>query len=313
MNLFQLRGKTMVRPRITRATTVVVASVVLWGCAAQSTAPTNASSNDQSVSNASPSNQQIDADVAAAAAPSVATTAADLLSGESIAGGLIAAVPSTGTGVSPAGGADPCAVYARRGTLTFGHDSVTFDRAWEYFAAAGCQSASHPTSTDSIAFATSLVEADHDSHFVVRAARAWQYSVFGTPTLVEANAHVWNGAGAESDTVSYTASTASSASPGDPRTYSGSAVDTATAVTFPHPLSEILVPTSGTFSAWIDWTMQITADGAHQTSTVDRHIVITFNGTSDVPLKIYNASSGALELTCTLDLMARRIVAGTCH
>jgi hypothetical protein len=303
----------MVRPRITRASTVAVATVVLWGCATQSTAPNDTSSNEQSASNGSPSNQQIDADVAAAAAPSVATTAADLLSGESIAGGLIATVPSTGTGASEAGGADPCAVYARRGTLTFGHDSVSFDRTWEYFATSGCQSAFHPMSTDSIAFATSLIEADHDSHFVVRAARAWQYSVFGTPTLVEANAHVWNGAGAESDTVSYTASAATSASPGDPRSYSGSAVDTATAITFPHPLSEILVPTSGTVSAWIDWSMQITANGAQQTSAVDRHIVITFNGTIDVPVKIYNASSGALELTCTLALTARRIVAGSCH
>jgi hypothetical protein len=264
----------------------------------QSTAPTDQVSN-----------QEVDSDVAASTAPAMATNEAMFLAGEGVIGGSSASVSSgsAGAGVLTS---SPCTVHSRGDTLTFSReskpDTVAFALTWEYFSASGCQNAFDAASTDSIDFTASVLEADHDPRFVSRATRDWKFSVFGMPTLKQADTHVWNGTGTESDTAVHE-------TPGVDKTYSGSAVDTASAITFPHPLNGAFVPTSGSLSRWIAWSMTMTTKGVHKSREVERHIVITFNGTTQVPLQIYNATSGVLEMTCTLDLVTRRIVEGSCH
>jgi hypothetical protein len=185
-------------------------------------------------------------------------------------------------------------------------DSIAFTRTWEYFADAGCQNAFNAASTDSIAFTASLVEVDNDPRFVARATRAWQLDVTGAPTLAAATTHVWNGTGTDADTATH-------ATPGLDRTYSGAASDTATNVTFPHPLNGATVPSSGTFTRWITVTVTHVTHGVHKVRTTSRHIVVTFNGATQVPLVVLDESTGAHLLACTLDLTARRIIENSCH
>ncbi len=273
--------------------------LALWGCS-QSIAPGNTISD-----------QQITADVAASAAPAVATSASGFLSagigsGASTAGTSRARV--LGASVVPA--TTSCTTHSASDVLTFSPeshpDSIAFTRTWEFFSDAGCQNAFDAASTDSIAFTASLVEVDNDPRFVARATRVWQLDVTGVPTLAGAATHVWNGTGTDADTATH-------ATPGLHRTYIGAAHDTATNVTFPHPLNGVTVPTSGTFSRWTSVTVTMTTKGVHKVRTVARHIVVTFNGTTDVPLVVFDEMAGARLLTCTLDLTARRIVDGSCH
>ena len=71
-------------------------------------------------------------------------------------------------------------------------------------------------------------------------------------------------------------------------------------------------PSVGTVSLWYTWTLTVTGADAENV-TVSRHVVATLNGTNDVSLQVFDASSGTLDVTCTLDLTAHLIVAGSCH
>lgn len=266
--------------------------LALWGCG-DSTAPGTTLSDSQ-----------ISADVAASTAPAVATNASNFLGAEAGSGGSSASmVPASGAATS-------CTINSASGLLTFSAeshpDSIAFTRTWELFSDAGCQNAFDAASTDSIAFTASLLEVDNDPRFVARATRMWQLDVTGAPTLAAATTHVWNGTGTDADTATH-------ATPGLDRTYIGAAADTATNVVFPHPLNGATAPASGTFARWITVTVTHTTHGVHKVRTTSRHIVVTFNGTMQVPLVVLDESTGAHLLTCTLDLTARRIIEDSCH
>jgi hypothetical protein len=272
-----------------RAATLAI--LALWGCGS-STAPSS------DISDA-----QVRADVAASTAPAVATSAAAFLGAEGGSGAAGARVPS-GTA------ATACTIHSAAGVLTFlpeSHpDSVTFNLTWEFFSAAGCQNALDAASTDSIAFTVAQREADNDPRFVASATQDWQFDVVGVPTLGAATTHVWNGVGAGTDTATH-------ATPGLDRTYIGGAHDTATDVTFPHPLNGVTVPASGTFSRWTTVTVTQTTHGVRNVRTVALHLVVTFNGTTQVPLTVLDEATGARLLACTVDLTARRVVTNSCQ
>lgn len=270
----------------------VLGVLTLWGCG-DSTAPAGTLSA-----------AQISADVAASTAPAVATNASVFL------GADVGSGASSASMVPVSGAATPCTVNSASGLLTFSAeshpDSIAFTRTWEYFSDAGCQNAFDAASTDSIAFTASLLEVDNDPRFVARATSAWQLDVTGAPTLATATMHVWNGAGTDADTATHQ-------TPGLDRTYRGMAFDTATNVTFPHPLNGATAPSSGTFTRWITVTVTHTTHGVHKVQTTSRHVVVTFNGATQVPLVVLDESTGAHLLTCTLDLTARRIIESSCH
>ncbi len=263
---------------------VTVAICALWACGSDSTAPDGTLSD-----------QQMSADLAASTAPAVASGTVMFAEG-GVAGGSSASIVASPT---------PCTVHSASGTVAFSDDSLSYSRTWEYFAGAMCQNAFASASTDSIAFTASLTEADHDPRFVSHGSVVWAFDVYGAPTLAAAATHTWNGTGTGADTAEHK-------TPGLDRTYGGAAYDTATAVTFPNPRNGVTVPTSGTFSRWTTVTVTHVTHGVDKTATISRHIVVTFNGTTQVPLVVLDATSGAQLLTCTVDLTARRLV-GNCH
>jgi hypothetical protein len=269
-----------------------LATLALWGCS-DSTAPS-----------ADISDGQVTADVAASTAPAVATSAAAFLDAENGSG---ASSPSVAPGATTA---SACTTHSAAGVLTFlpeSHpDSITFSWTWEFFSSAGCQNAFDASTTDSIAFAAAEREVDNDPRFVASATETWQFDVVGVPTLAAAATHVWNGVGVGTDSAVH-------ATPGLDRTYIGAAYDTASSVTFPHPLNGATVPASGTFARSTTVTVTQTTHGVHKTRTVALHLVVTFNGTTQVPLAVLDGRTGASLLGCTLDLTARRVVDNSCH
>lgn len=261
------------------------AALALSACSSDSTGPGDALTN-----------QQMSADIAASAGPEVATGVTLLSDAEAAGSGLASAVPSAA-----------CPTQAKSGVITFSHlDSIQYNVVWEYFAGGVCENLFVPAATDSIAFTALLDEVDHDPRFVARATRDWMLDVTGAPTLASAKTHVWNATGVDADTAEHK-------TPGLDRTYIGAAYDTATAVTFPNPRNGSLVPTSGTLSRWIDVTVTHTTHGVHKTEHISRHILVTFNGQTSIPLNMFDAARGTPLLACTLDLTARRIVDGSCR
>jgi hypothetical protein len=261
----------------------------LWACGSDSTAPSDTLSD-----------QQMSTDIAASAAPAVATSAAFFADAEAAGGALASVVPSN----------TACTTNSKSGVLAFSNeshpDSIAYSATWEYFAAGTCQSTFIAGSTDSIAFTASVLEVDNDPRFVARATRNWVLDVTGSPTLASAKTHVWNATGLDADTAAHK-------TPGLDRTYTGVAYDTATDVTFPNPRNGVIVPTSGTLSRWVTATVTHTTHGVHKVKTVTRHVVVTFNGQTQIPLAVFDAMQGTRLLACTLDLTARRIIDNSCH
>ena len=259
----------------------------------------SACSSDSTGPNDSLTNQQISADVAASSAPAVASGATFFADAEAAGGGLASIVASSA-----------CSMHSASGVITStaeSHpDTLAWNATWEYFAAGACENSFVAASTDSIAFTASLLEVDNDPRFVAHATRNWVLDVIGSPTLASAKSHVWNATGLDADTARHQ-------TPGLDRTYDGVAYDTATDVTFPNPRNGSLVPTSGTLVRWVNVTVTHKTHGVDKTKTVTRHIVVTFNGQTQIPLNVFDAMSGTKLLACTLDLTARRIVDGSCH
>ena len=275
---------------ISRVFGAVTAVLALGACGRDATAPSDTLSD-----------QQMSADIAASSAPAVATGAAFFAQAEA-AGSTLASV------VVPA---TTCTTHSNSGTIAFSQaeshpDTVAYDATWEYFAGGVCQNMFVVASTDSIAFTASLLEVDNDPRFVARATRNWVIDVTGSPTLASATTHVWNATGLDADTATHQ-------TPGLDRTYSGVAYDTAAGVTFPNPRNGVTAPTSGTLTRWVTLTVTHTTHGVHKVATVSRHVVVTFNGQTQIPLGVFDAMRGTQLLACTLDLTARRIVTNSCR
>jgi hypothetical protein len=257
---------------------------------------------------------QIASDVASAAAGQIASDIADYSSADTGGGGGLMFTPA------------PSATAARAGSRTFrtrtsctpnnstfqlafaaGSDTLNIDLTWVYFAPGQCQSTFSSSTTDSIAYTSvdslhinGLAWVDH----VIR-DRAYSVSGSGGSSLSSDTVHIWSGVGQGTDTSAYTGSST-------PRTYTGGASDTAVAITFSHPRNGDVFPETGTVSLWYAWTLTVIGADA-ESVTVSRHVVATLNGTNDVPLQVFDASTGALALTCTLDLTAHLIVPGSCQ
>jgi hypothetical protein len=253
------------------------------------------------------SDAQIEADVATAAAGEIASDIADYSSADTGGGGLV--VTSQPSALRTLRARTDCTTNASPFQLVYagGSDTLSIALTWVYFGAAGCESTFSASLTDSIAYMSIDSLAANGSGWTEHSVRDRAYSVDGSggPSLSTDTVHVWNGVGQGVDTSAYPGSPA-------PRSYTGVAYDTAVAVTFAHPRNGNLFPDAGTESLWYAWTLTVTGSDA-ETVTVTGHVVATLNGTNDVPLEVFNPSTGALALSCTLDLTAHRVVAGSCH
>jgi hypothetical protein len=198
-------------------------------------------------------------------------------------------------------------------------DTVSFTRTWQFFSAAGCENQFVSDSTDSVAFSfqdTLFLNGKHEHwhghRYATRSHWLTGDSTASGTLLSAPGIHVWNGNALVTDTSTFTDQhfTAS---------YAWVANDTAKNITFPHPRSGDLYPLSGSWTRWLNGTVTFSG-GTSGSANVARHIVVTFatnqstgQGSTDAQLEIFNAQTGALIKTCTVDLLAGEIVPGSCH
>jgi hypothetical protein len=294
----EAKGRT-----IGSAACAIVVAAVLTACSSSSTAP------------AALSDTQVSTDLAAGAAIAAATQAGEFATQESQAGaeaeivapfGHVMALNSARTAVRSA-----CATGSFSGMLTFPpgnpRDTISVSRTWEWFAAGACENMYVAGTTDSIVFMAEVTAELNGARGFWHAHHAGNRMnwVTGHPALSTASTHVWNGFEAGTDTSSF------SHDIGESRQYDAASADTVGSVTFPHPRDGALYPTSGTYTRWVN--AQVTFSGPTSGSKqVARHIVVTFNGTAIVPIVVYNVSTGAVALTCQLDLATGEVVSGSC-
>jgi hypothetical protein len=103
---------------------------------------------------------------------------------------------------------------------------------------------------------------------------------------------IWNGSGSSADTNSHVEGLSS-------RKYTGSSVDTLKAVTFVDQRSTHPYPLSGVSVRVVDYTVVSTGQQL-ETTTVHKRVVVTFNGTADVPITLGDYS-------CTLHLDTHKV------
>ena len=294
----EAKGRT-----IGSAVCAIAVAAVLTACSSSSTAP------------ATLSDTQVSTDLAAGAAVAAATQAGGFSTQESEAGaeaemmtpfGQVMALGSKRAAVQSA-----CTTGSFSGMLTFPagdpRDTISISRTWEFFAAGACENMYVAGTTDSIVFTAEVTAELNGARGFWHAHHAdnrmnW---VTGHPALSSASTHVWNGFEAGTDTSSF------SHDIGESRQYNAASADTVGSVTFPHPRDGALYPASGTYTRWVN--AEVTFSGPTSGSKqVARHIVVTFNGTAIVPIVVYNVSTGAVALTCQLDLTSGEIVGGSC-
>lgn len=103
---------------------------------------------------------------------------------------------------------------------------------------------------------------------------------------------IWNGFGSSADTITHTEALSK-------RTYTGLAVDTLQAVTFAKERSTHPYPLSGVAIRVVNYTVVSTGKET-VTTTVYKRVVVTFNGTANVPITLGNFS-------CTLHLDTKKV------
>jgi hypothetical protein len=103
---------------------------------------------------------------------------------------------------------------------------------------------------------------------------------------------IWNGFGSSADTNTHKEARST-------RTYTGLSVDTLKAVTFVAERSTNPYPLSGVAVRVVNYTVVSTGKQT-ETTTVSKRIVVTFNGTADVPITLGDYS-------CTLHLDTKKV------
>jgi hypothetical protein len=290
---------------IRRAFCAAVVAAVLTACSSSGTAP------------AALSDTQISTDLASGAGIAAATQAGDFSTQETQAGASAEVMKPMENVMAIVGGnrrasaQSACTTGSFTGSLTFPasdpRDTTSISRTWAFFAAGVCENSYVAGTTDSIVFTTAVTAE-------LNGARGFWHThhadnrmnwVTGSPALSTSSTHVWNGVEAGTDTASFSKDISYS------RQYDASAADTVGSVTFPHPRDGVIYPASGTYTRWVNANVTFTGP-ASGSKTVARHIVVTFNGNEIVPIVVYDVSTGAVALTCQLDLAIGEIVAGSC-
>ncbi len=103
---------------------------------------------------------------------------------------------------------------------------------------------------------------------------------------------IWNGFGSSADTNTHKGAL-------ETRTYTGLAVDTLKAVTFAAERASNPYPLSGVAVRVVNYTV-VSVGTQTETRTVSKRVVVTFNGTADVPITLGDFS-------CTLHLDTKKV------
>lgn len=259
---------------------IAAIAVVFAACSESVTAPEVLQQVPAAVS------AQADQDVATSAAATIAGTITSLGADELAAGiaAGFALVPGEALRESGSGGSDS-------GTTTFGDKTETksVSRSFQFFDAAGNRMAAFVRGTTaSVRFLiTTDVRRTMDSTYVAASHSRSDHVLSG----LLGDRRVWNGTGSSADTTSHREGTSL-------RTYTGTAADTIVAVTFLANRDLNRYPLSGTAIRVVNYVKTFTGRETG-TMTVNRRIVVTFNGTNMAVMTIGN-------VTCALNLDTRK-------
>ena len=240
---------------------------------------------------------QADQDVVTSAAATIAGTITSLSADEAAAGIAVAGlslVPGdalresggdgTSTGDKPAEGTET-------GTTTFGDKTETksVSRSFQFFDAAGNRMTAFVRGTTaSVRFLlTTDVRRTMDSTYVAASHSRSDHTLSG----LLGDRRVWNGTGSSADTTTHREGTSL-------RTYTGTAADTIAAVTFMANRDLNRYPLSGTAIRVVNYVKTFTGRETG-TMTVNRRVVVTFNGTNMAVMRIGT-------VTCSLNLDTRK-------
>lgn len=305
--------------RLVDLLTAVFTLFVMSGCSGDSVAPRQSRATDPNTPDLGASSRRADRDIVASTAPAVAIVVAGFLRGEQAGASLLpmlardaAAAAAASCGVQSANIAfgfapqrsesdDDESESEDPGPIT---DSAFVALTGEFFSTHGCENAFVADSSDSIVFTASASEIFRNRKFIVMMHETGQFSVFGDTTLLSAKAHVWNGTASGADTSTHQRK--------KNRTLTGAVNDTATAVTFPNPIGGATVPTSGTFTRAFSGSVNVNTNGTSKSQSVNRRVVVTFDGTEHVPLQVFDPATGKVVLTCVLHLGPDRFGEAVC-
>lgn len=259
--------------RATSSLTLTLALAALAACGDSSTAPRTAAVSDA----------QISADVAATAGDAAARDVGDFAADEAVFGGSAPSCP-----YDAASGFHVCTRVTERG--------LELVRKYQFRDASSTPTQNYdPSTTASIVFVRT---ADGSLSGTTEDGVAWTKGTHLSATrtvtgLAGAETQrVWNGTGTSADTATYTGATAT-------RHYAASTSHTTTDVVVKLPRSTNPWPLSGTVTRTVN--AKLTVDGARDASrTISRTAVVTFNGTSTVPITVNG-------LSCTLNLETQKV------
>jgi hypothetical protein len=302
--------KCNIRPLSFRNLTAV-SGLILGLAACSSDSPTAPGS--QSATATSVSAKTTSSDIAIAAGNSIASDIQNLTANElaAVSSGLAAittrsndqAGSTTGSTTPPSSGATPnttsggdhpsetCTFSASTQLYTCTNSSQeTIVRSYGYFDIDGKPMSSFVKGvTASIHYLVKIDgSASKDSTFsaVRHSVRDLTVSGFLGDT------RIWNGFGTSADTNAHKEAKST-------RTYTGLSVDTLKAVTFAAERSTNKYPLSGVAVRVVNYIVVSTGKQT-ETTTVNKRVVVTFNGTADVPITLGDYS-------CTLHLDTRKV------
>lgn len=263
---------------LSRRVGIAAIAVVVAACSESVTAPEVAQQVPSVVS------AQADQDVVTSAAATIASTITSLSTDEAAAGIVFAGfslVPGDALRESGGGG----------GGYSTGDKTETksVTRSFQFFDAAGNRMTAfvHGTTASVRFLLTTDIRRTMDSTYVAASHSRSDHTLSG----LLGDRRVWNGTGSSADTTSHRDGTIM-------RTYTGTAADTIVAVTFMANREVNRYPLSGTAIHVVNYVKTFTGRETG-TMTVNRRVVVTFNGTNMAVMRIGN-------VTCSLNLDTRK-------
>lgn len=232
-------------------------------------------------------NAQANQDVAATAAASIAGAIAALSADEAAAGITTPSsvlIPGDALRGESSGGSGD-----KSSSGGYTTETKSYSRTFTFFDAAGAVMPSFVRGTTASvrAVVTAHVRRTQDSTYASASHSRSDKMLSGLLT----DRRIWDGTAASTDTTTHREGTSL-------RTYVGTAADTTVAVTFHADRTVNKYPLSGTSIRVVSYVKTFTGKETG-TLTVNRRIVVTYNGTSSAVMRIGN-------VTCTLNLDTRK-------
>lgn len=237
--------------------------------------------------------QQVSKDVAISEGEATAADLASLVNSASLVGGSFSVQAEQQGRFDLQSSADSCTYASGRWTCApRTEDGLTVSRSYAFYDGAGQpMKVKDDLATASINFQLSMNGVvSRDSSFSGVVHRTRNVTISGL--LGKETTRRWDGFGISADTNTHRSALTT-------RTYAGKSVDSLRAVVYPQPRTATSYPLSGSMVRVVKYLVTSVGHGTER-RTVDRRVVVTYNGTSAAQVQ-----TGSV--TCTLHLDTHRV------